>query len=428
MIKNKKTTGKFMSAISVALAVIMLSITVFASGVLTDIATDDYIIEVYNGENKLSLKNEPFIYDGEYYLPLRDILNGFDINDITYDSGEITVKIPTEKAKYETGVFILKIGTASIYHGNSLSDGYAVVMRCPPVLNNNTTFVTVDYFEDLMKSADLQGFRLNVIRPTEPEFYYTKGEKVFIGTAEEQDNYTGETVKRIIVGENGETIAVIPIENQIPENVNQKYYRAEKCAICESFYQGFYNQAFGCYDFNYDSVYESNLLFIEKSGKYIAYIGIADIIKIPQNDLNKDFSMTVTNTYNNLLISSLYPIDEKTARATIPNYESKTEKCCEKTEGFFEAFEKGNIEDMKKYCTNEFANDYFHNDNFLGMTSGKLKTIYSIRAFSNGNYYVCLKMTSSDLSAGNGIYYAVFEEQRNGDFLMKEFLESYSDE
>ena len=44
MIKNKKTTSRFMSVLSAVIAVIMLSTTVFASGVLSDLTTDDYTI------------------------------------------------------------------------------------------------------------------------------------------------------------------------------------------------------------------------------------------------------------------------------------------------------------------------------------------------------------------------------------------------
>lgn len=446
MIRNKKTTSKFMSVISTLIAVIILSTTVLASGILTDFSATDYTIEVYNGENRLSLKNDPFIYDGEYYLPLRDILNGFGISNITYNNGEITVKIPKEKTKYETDTITIKIGSALIQYENSEQNGYGVVMRYAPVLRNDTTFVTIDYFEDLMKSFDLQGFRLNVIRPTEPENYYIKNEKVFIGTAAEQDTYSGELVKRIIIDENGEVIAVIPIEYQIAENIEQKFNQAEKGTICEGFYQAFYNQAFSCHDTYYDSVYESNLCFIDKNDEHIAYFGIADIIKIPQNEFNKDLRMTVTNTYanesnklrefyhtlynkeKNPLSSALFPIDDKTALKTIPNYEAKQQRCYDITEQFFEAFSNGDTESMKKYCTNELINDYFRNDKFLNMSSGRLKTVYSIRSFSNGDYYVHLKMTSDDLSAGNDIYYAVFEEQPNGEFLMKAFQASYSDE
>ncbi len=170
-------------------------------------------------------------------------------------------------------------------------------MRCAPVLYNSTTFVTLDYLEDLVKSASLHNFRLNVIRPTEPENYYKGEEKVFIGTAKEQDNYSDELAKHIIVDENGETITVIPIENQISENVEQKFNQSEKGAIYEGYYQALYNQLFGCYTFDNNAVYESNRWFINKEDRYIAYIDIADIIKISQAEFNKDLRMTITNTY-----------------------------------------------------------------------------------------------------------------------------------
>ena len=298
MIKNKKTTSKFMSGLSAVIAVIMLSTTVFASGIIQNNFNDNSIkYEIYNGNNKISLKSKPFIYDSEYFLPLRDILNGFGITDIAYDNGEITVKFPKEKVNEETDVITLKIGEALIHYGEPKPAGYGVVQRCAPVLHNDVTFVTVDYFEDIMRTVDLRGFCLNVIRPTEPEHYYTKDEKVFIGTAEEQDNYTGETVKRIIIDEKGETIAVIPVENQIPENIEQKLNRTEIANICESFYQAFYEQATGYYDIDNKLNYKSVLNIIEKEDKSIAYIGIADIIKIPQNEFNKDFSILITNTY-----------------------------------------------------------------------------------------------------------------------------------
>ena len=52
MIKNKKTTSRFMSVISAVIAVVMLSTTVFASGVLSDLTTDDYTVEILSdGKN-----------------------------------------------------------------------------------------------------------------------------------------------------------------------------------------------------------------------------------------------------------------------------------------------------------------------------------------------------------------------------------------
>ena len=71
MIKNKKTTSKFMSVISAVIAVVMLSATVFASGVLSDMTTDDYTIEITNNGEKIELANKPFIENGDVYVPLR---------------------------------------------------------------------------------------------------------------------------------------------------------------------------------------------------------------------------------------------------------------------------------------------------------------------------------------------------------------------
>lgn len=59
MIKNKKTTSRFMSVISAVIALAVLSTTVFASGILSDLTTADYTA-ADNGE-KTELANEPLI-------------------------------------------------------------------------------------------------------------------------------------------------------------------------------------------------------------------------------------------------------------------------------------------------------------------------------------------------------------------------------
>lgn len=160
----------------------------------------------------------------------------------------------------------------------------------------------------------------------------------------------------------------------------------------------------------------------------VTYIPFSYIDCILNSTKHWAVNYSIYDKDKNLITAYLYPIDDKTARTTISNYEDKTEKCCEKTEQFFAAFEKGDINNMKNYCTNNFVNDYFQNDKFLSMSSAKIKNIYSIRAFSNGDYYVHLKMSSDDLADKEGIYYAVFEEQPNGEFLIKSFQESYLDE
>lgn len=422
MIRNKKTTSKFMSVISAVLAVALTAVTVFASGIVQNgIKTVGIKYEVYNGDEKIALKSEPFIDSGEYYLPLRDILNGFGITDIAYENGEITIEFQSDgesaakKCRIAIGSTMLDLGEPY---------NYGVVTRYAPVLKNSVTYVPIDFFERLIQSGNISDFKLNVIRPTEPENYYDKNEKVFIGTASEQDSYSGEIVKRIVIDENGETIAVIPIENQTAENMTEKRSSAEIWAGYLTFYDCFYaTEKFQSPD---KSRYvSSELVFVGEPNPPIAYVSVADIIKYPEIKNEENLKPIIINTYDS---PYAYPTDDKTAFETIPNYEDNTELCREKTEQFFAAFEKGDINTMKKYCTDKFANDSFRNDKFLGMQKGKLKTIYSIRVFSNGDYYVHLKMNAENLSNDDNVYYAVFEEQSDGDFLLKAFEKSYSDD
>lgn len=98
MIKNKKTTSKFMSVLSAVIAVIMLSTTVFASGVLSDMATDDYTIEILNNGEKIELTNKPFIENGEVYVPLRELFEKVGVMEhpeskIEWDNGKIDLCI-----------------------------------------------------------------------------------------------------------------------------------------------------------------------------------------------------------------------------------------------------------------------------------------------------------------------------------------------
>lgn len=310
-----------MSVISALVAVIMLSTTVFASGILTDLTTDDYTIDILNNGEKIELANKPFIENCEVYVPLRETLEKAmskdkGIVDIQWDNGTIDVIV----AYYQgtSGKYQLKIGGGFVklqhisyedYKNNSVENSMIVTalsLKQPPVLKDTITYVTLKDVNYMLYS------------------------------------YTSRR----------------------DENNN---------------------------------LYKLDYIVYDKNGK-------------------------------SLSASFVYPIDDKTALATIPNYEDKQQKCSDITERFFEAFSKGDMENMKQYCTNDFIKDYFRNDSFLSMRSGTLKTIYSIRAFSNGDYYVHLKMSSDDLADKERIYYAVFEEQPNSEFLMKSFQESYSDE
>lgn len=58
MIKNKKTTSRLMSVISAVIAIAMLSTTVFASGILSDLTADDYTVEMPNNGEKIEIADK----------------------------------------------------------------------------------------------------------------------------------------------------------------------------------------------------------------------------------------------------------------------------------------------------------------------------------------------------------------------------------
>ena len=149
MIKNKKTTSRFMSVLSAVIAAIMLSTTVFASGVLSDLTTDDYTIEITNNGEKIELKNKPFIENGEVYVPLRELFEKMGImsnpeNYINWDNGKITVSInePSRSVNgYSEYTYQIEIGQEI---RKILSNPEPInfdVLIVPPVLKDSITYV-----------------------------------------------------------------------------------------------------------------------------------------------------------------------------------------------------------------------------------------------------------------------------------------------
>ena len=149
VIKNKKTTSRFMSVLSAVIAVIMLSTTVFASGILSDLTTDDYTIEILNNGEKIELINKPFIGNGEVYVPLRELFEKMGImsnpeNYINWDNGKITVSInePSRSVNgYSEYTYQIEIGQEI---RKILSNPEPInfdVLIVPPVLKDSITYV-----------------------------------------------------------------------------------------------------------------------------------------------------------------------------------------------------------------------------------------------------------------------------------------------
>lgn len=157
MIKNKKTTSRFMSVLSAVIAVVMLSTTVFASGILSDLTTDDYTIEILNNGEKIELTNKPFIENGEVYVPLREVIDkSFSkddgVTDIKWNDGTIDVTIAYYQG--ESGMYRLKIGSNLLglkhisfdEHDKNFDEiennvGISQGLKQTPVLKKSTTYI-----------------------------------------------------------------------------------------------------------------------------------------------------------------------------------------------------------------------------------------------------------------------------------------------
>lgn len=261
------------------------SVTALAAD--TDITEDgmpEYTVEVYNDTTMINLMNEPFIQDGELYLPLRETLNAFGIDDIQYNNGEIQIAAPVPEIdnriqalkESSTNVFQFTIGSPKLKSPDR-------ALRTAPMLKNGTTYVPLDFFDLLILNGQIPRFRVNLIQPTDPGAYYSEGEEVFIGTGTQQDNYNPvdensnrKLVKRIITNENGEVTAIVTVENQTPEVLSKLWNTGASMSVSMGYvmpdFESILKGATGCMNAYGEAVEFPDGVFVQKDGKFIAYI------------------------------------------------------------------------------------------------------------------------------------------------------------
>ena len=156
MIKNKKTTSKFISILSVIVALAMLSTTIFASGVLSGLSETNDTIEITNNGKKIELINKPFIENGEVYLPLRETFERLGVMDhagsyISWDNGKIEVFFGYDSngtAVKMDDRFEMEIGKKYLFYNpsNDLPNSDASRdMDYAPLLAGQTTYVPYSF-------------------------------------------------------------------------------------------------------------------------------------------------------------------------------------------------------------------------------------------------------------------------------------------
>lgn len=165
MIQNRKVTSKLMSSLSVAVALALLSTTVFASGVLSGLTENNDTIEVTNNGKKIELVNKPFIENGELYLPLRETLEKIGVMDntgsyISWNNGKIEVFFGYDDngaAVKMDDRFEMEIGKTYLFYNpsNDLPNSDALRdMYYAPLLAGQTTYVPYSFISCMFAESE----------------------------------------------------------------------------------------------------------------------------------------------------------------------------------------------------------------------------------------------------------------------------------
>lgn len=257
------------------------------------------IVEVYSGSTKLNLESLPFIDNGEIYLPLREVLSKFTLDDINWDDGKIQITMPGTENPYN------KVGPPSstgyeLYIGSTeiilYPDNHEMYLRNAPILKDSLTYVPIDFFEIIVSKGQMAEFELLLIQSKNPTDYYIDEEEVFIGTGYQQDNYNPvdengnvKYVKRIIVNESNEIMGIVTVENQKPEVLAEKLLtKAPKLHVYS--FSDIFNSGY-----SYSNMYDENIeamsgIFVHDDKGCIAYIPPADLIN--RTPVSSEFSNT----------------------------------------------------------------------------------------------------------------------------------------
>lgn len=296
--KIRSKSGRISKLMSILMSVAVLVTIACATIVMAavdNIEQTSTFYEVYNGQEKIELTHTPFVYKGEYYLPLRQVLNGFGIENIDYNNGEISIYLPDGKYANTPTICNVKINDNMVSFGNW---GYKIALQNPPILKDSTTYVCVEFFETLMRVGYTEDFRLNIIKPDSPEHYYSSDEEVFIGTADEQDLYTernkDKIIKRILVDDYGKVLAVIPVENQMAKSIDEALNGYDTALTANS-----YKEIFECKTsfktFSGEEIEtRTYTLIINKNDEYFATIPAINIVNRPETNVNKGMRSTIT--------------------------------------------------------------------------------------------------------------------------------------
>ncbi|MBE5039147.1 M56 family metallopeptidase [Ructibacterium gallinarum] len=139
MIKNRKHTSKLMTAFSVFAAAVLVSVSVFASGVLTNFMEKSNTITIFCGEKEIALSNQPFMENKQIYVPLREVCERTQKDAaISWDNGVVELALGDN-------VYRLSIGENTIWSvaENGTGSVLSQEVSAPPVLADSLTYLPI---------------------------------------------------------------------------------------------------------------------------------------------------------------------------------------------------------------------------------------------------------------------------------------------
>lgn len=139
MIKKRK----LFSVISVCVAVIMLSSTVFGNEISK---SNNLTVEIFNAGEQMNFINQPFAANDTVYLPLREFMQKLGMDDetnIVWDNGKITLYLEGHSDYYVIEIDKKQINYDSV---ESMPNSFATrEIENPPLLVNDKTYIPYEY-------------------------------------------------------------------------------------------------------------------------------------------------------------------------------------------------------------------------------------------------------------------------------------------
>ena len=163
MMKTKKATSKFISVLSVVLALTILSTTVFASGFANAYFNTKEKVEVFIDGSGLTdfYENTPFLENNTPYLPLRETFRifVFDENilswgfDNDYKTNYVQINIPQNFTNRDSALDC----RVYINRNNVIVGGISYFLQTPTILKNDITYVPYEFFQLIVAAQPLDG-------------------------------------------------------------------------------------------------------------------------------------------------------------------------------------------------------------------------------------------------------------------------------